>query len=157
MWRITWRPFLEVISKVSVRDLCERKYSHKRLSEDFSGKFKEIRAKIFRTPKNLPAPTSMAEWTLMLLLQAVEIEFSGWTCCLLSFENLRRTLSAAKSQTQNLSNAFGFTALRFFYVSTTSFSFSASFTLSLAWSAFTIWNCNRCSGVTVYSKSWSHE
>jgi len=33
------------------------KYSHKELPETFSGKFEDIRAKIFRTAKNLPAPT----------------------------------------------------------------------------------------------------
>jgi len=36
---------------------CGRKYSHKELPESFSGRFGEIRAKIFRTPKNLPAAT----------------------------------------------------------------------------------------------------
>ena len=37
----------------------EGKYSHKILPEKFSGMFKEIRAKLFRTPKNLPAPAPM--------------------------------------------------------------------------------------------------
>ena len=36
------------------------KYSYKDLPKDFSGKFGEIRAKIFRIPKNLPTPTLMA-------------------------------------------------------------------------------------------------
>jgi len=33
-----------------------RIHSHKKWSKIFSGKFGEIRAKILRTPKNLPAP-----------------------------------------------------------------------------------------------------
>ena len=49
--------FLEVIPKEDVHDLCGRKYSHKEMPENFSGKFGEIRSKIFRNPKNLPAPT----------------------------------------------------------------------------------------------------
>jgi len=32
---------------------------HKKWPNNFSGKFGEIRAKIFHTPKNLPAPTLM--------------------------------------------------------------------------------------------------
>ena len=35
------------------------KYSNKELLENFSGKFGEIRAKIFRTSKPFPAPTPM--------------------------------------------------------------------------------------------------
>jgi len=35
------------------------KYSHKELDEKFSGKFVEMRAKIFRTPKNVPASSPM--------------------------------------------------------------------------------------------------
>jgi len=31
--------------------------AHKKWPKDFSGKFGEIRAKILRIPKNLPAPT----------------------------------------------------------------------------------------------------
>jgi len=58
-----WRPtreeshedlFLEVIPKMM-------KYSHKELPETFSGKFREIWAKILCTPKNLTAPTSMLD------------------------------------------------------------------------------------------------
>ena len=49
--------FLKVIPKEDVHDLCGRKYSHKEMPENFSGKFGEIRSKIFRNPKNLPAPT----------------------------------------------------------------------------------------------------
>ena len=49
--------FLEVIPKVGVHNLCGKNYSHKELPENFSGKFGEIRAKIFRTPKTLPALT----------------------------------------------------------------------------------------------------
>jgi len=33
-----------------------RKHSNKKWPKHFSDKFGEIRAKIFRTPKNLPAP-----------------------------------------------------------------------------------------------------
>jgi len=44
--------FLEIIPKMM-------KYSHRELPEKFSSKFGEIRAKIFRTPKTLSAPTSM--------------------------------------------------------------------------------------------------
>jgi len=51
--------FWEVISKDGVYDLCGRKYSHKGFPDNFSGKFEEYRAKIFRTPKTLPAPTHM--------------------------------------------------------------------------------------------------
>jgi len=40
-----------------------RKYSHKKWPKIFSGKFEEIRAKILRTSKNLPAPTPMADMT----------------------------------------------------------------------------------------------
>jgi len=40
-------------------DLCVWKYSNKKLSKNFLGKSGEIRAKIFRTPKNLPAPIPM--------------------------------------------------------------------------------------------------
>jgi len=38
--------------------------SHKKWPKNFSGNFGEIRAKIFRTPKNLPAPTPMREQVL---------------------------------------------------------------------------------------------
>ena len=44
-----WRP--------SQTKVCLRKCSHKKWPKRFSGKFGEIRAKIFRTPKNLPDPT----------------------------------------------------------------------------------------------------
>jgi len=33
--------------------VCGKKYSDKELPENFSGKFGEIRAKIFRTPKKV--------------------------------------------------------------------------------------------------------
>jgi len=56
MGRSTWRLFW----RSSKSDLCGRKYSHKVLPGNFSGKFREIRAKIVRTPKNWPAPTPMA-------------------------------------------------------------------------------------------------
>jgi len=36
-------------------------HKHKKWPKIFSGKFEEIRAKILRTPKNLPAPTTMDE------------------------------------------------------------------------------------------------
>jgi len=36
--------------------------------EKFSGKFEGIRAKIFRTPKNLPAPTPMYSFNLSFYL-----------------------------------------------------------------------------------------
>jgi len=39
------------------------KYWHKELPEKVSGKFWEIRAKIFRSPKNLPVPTPMEQKT----------------------------------------------------------------------------------------------
>jgi len=45
-------------------NLCGRKFSHKDLPKRFSGKFGENRAKIFLTPKNLPAPISMG-WNTM--------------------------------------------------------------------------------------------
>jgi len=41
------------------------KNSHKKWSKNFSGKFEEIRAKILRTPKNLPS-TPMADITRTL-------------------------------------------------------------------------------------------
>jgi len=47
--------FLEVIPKTVVM----RNSSHKKWPKNFSGKFGKIRAKILRTPKNLPAPTRM--------------------------------------------------------------------------------------------------
>jgi len=43
-----------------------RKYSHKKWSKNFSGKFEESREKILRTPKNLPAPSPMAKTTCTL-------------------------------------------------------------------------------------------
>jgi len=52
-----WRPRF-VISTKGLHVLCERKFLWKRRT-NFSGKFGEIREKIFRTPKNLPAPTPM--------------------------------------------------------------------------------------------------
>jgi len=53
--KITWRSFLEVIRK----NILHEKYSHKKWPKIFLGKFGEIRAKILRTPKKLPAPTPM--------------------------------------------------------------------------------------------------
>ena len=47
--RITWRPFSGGHPK---NDLCGRKYSHKELPKNFSGRFGEIWANIFRIPKN---------------------------------------------------------------------------------------------------------
>jgi len=55
--RITWRPFSEVIPK---EGLLEKIFAQK-VAQNFSGKFGEIREKILRTPKNLPAPTPMVE------------------------------------------------------------------------------------------------
>jgi len=54
-------------------DLCGRKYSHKELPEKFSGKFGEIRAKIFRNPKNLPAPTPMGDCLSLLKFLATRL------------------------------------------------------------------------------------
>ena len=48
---------LEVIRKT----LVMRKYSHKKWSKNFSGKFGEIRAKILCSPENFPALTPMSE------------------------------------------------------------------------------------------------
>jgi len=47
--------------KTFLYDLCKRKYSLKELPESFSGRFGVISAKIFRTPKHLPALTSMSQ------------------------------------------------------------------------------------------------
>jgi len=63
MQKNTWRPFFiprsslkrEVIPKKGLHDLWGKKFVGK-VAQNFSGKF-GIRAKIFRTPKNLPAPT----------------------------------------------------------------------------------------------------
>jgi len=48
--------------KGGVHDLCGRKYSQKSCP-NFSGKFGEIRTKIFRIPENLAAPTPMHSGT----------------------------------------------------------------------------------------------
>jgi len=51
--------FIDVNLKKVVHDLCMfvgRKYSHKKLTKNISGKFGEIRAKTYRTPKDLPVP-----------------------------------------------------------------------------------------------------
>ena len=53
----TWRPFLEATPKKLLRDLCGRKFVGKSCTKILSGKFREIRAKILCTPKNLSAPT----------------------------------------------------------------------------------------------------
>jgi len=42
------------------------KNSHKKWYKIFSAKFEEIRTKILRVPKNLPAPTPMADVTRSL-------------------------------------------------------------------------------------------
>jgi len=47
---------LVILPKAGVHDFCRRKYSHNNLL----GKFGESQAKIFSTPKNVPAPTLMA-------------------------------------------------------------------------------------------------
>jgi len=72
-WRLTWfdftkwhptfaekhmKTFFEVIRKKGLNDLCGRHFVGKSRTKFFSGKFGEIRTKILRTQKNLPAPTS---------------------------------------------------------------------------------------------------
>jgi len=52
--------------KISLHKLCRRKYSHKKLPENF-GQVWGNSDKIFRTPKNLHAPTPV--------LQAVGVSF----------------------------------------------------------------------------------
>jgi len=60
-----WHPtfaqkhFFEVIPKKGFHDLSGKKNCRQKLHKNFSGKFQEIRAKIFRTTKNLIAPTPM--------------------------------------------------------------------------------------------------
>ena len=57
----TWRPFLEVTPTNS--DLCGREFVGKSCTKSFSGKFREIREKILRNTKNLPAPKPMMKST----------------------------------------------------------------------------------------------
>ena len=52
----TWSPFLEVRPKKGLHDLCGRKSVGEVAQKLFGQKFGEIRVKILRTPKNLPAP-----------------------------------------------------------------------------------------------------
>ena len=47
-------------TKRGFHDLCGRKFAGKCSTKTFSGKFGGIRAKILRTPANLPAPTPMS-------------------------------------------------------------------------------------------------
>ena len=64
------------------------KYSHKELPETFSGKFEDIRAKIFRTAKNLPAPTPVRTKRhtagvspfLVVWWKSVDIVYPGKSC-----------------------------------------------------------------------------
>jgi len=49
--RITWKWHLEVIPKKSLHNPWGRKYPHKKLPENFSAKFREIRAKSILPPK----------------------------------------------------------------------------------------------------------
>ena len=51
----------EIHMKTFLYDLCGRKYQLQEFPENFLGKFGDIRAKIFRTPKHLPAPTPMSQ------------------------------------------------------------------------------------------------
>jgi len=51
--------FWSVTSKKDLNDLCGRKFVGKSCIKVFSGKFGEIREKILRTSKDLPAPTPM--------------------------------------------------------------------------------------------------
>jgi len=47
--------------KTFLYDLCGRKYQLQEFPENFLGKFGDIRAKIFRTPKHFPALTPMSQ------------------------------------------------------------------------------------------------
>jgi len=58
--------FLEVTPKKGLDDLCGRKFVGKIAQKNFSVKFEEIRAKILRTPKNLPVPTPVMKRYLHL-------------------------------------------------------------------------------------------
>jgi len=63
------KTFLEVIRKM----VFMRKYSHKKWPRNILGKFGDIRAKILRTQKNLPAPT-------FLLSRVASLAFRGKNC-----------------------------------------------------------------------------
>jgi len=59
------------------------KYSHKELDEKFSGKFVEMRAKIFRTPKNVPASSPMLAtpsvgFDFREVTQGMEMQLGHW-------------------------------------------------------------------------------
>jgi len=64
-----------------------RKYSHKK----FSGKFGEIRAKILRTPKYLPAPTPMC-WNVTQSELFLEESVVYYTSVCLFFQSVWRVL-----------------------------------------------------------------
>jgi len=54
------RPFFGIHTKKGIRDLCGRKFVGK-VAQKFFRQFGKIRAKILRTPKNLPTATSMTQ------------------------------------------------------------------------------------------------
>ena len=62
----TWRPFLGGHTKKKSSWSFWEKICRKNCTKNFSGKFGEIRAKILRTPKDLPAPTPMMKRHLCL-------------------------------------------------------------------------------------------
>jgi len=66
VFRITWRP----IWRSSQKQLLWEKLFPLKVAQNFWRKFGEIRAKILRTPKNLPAPTPM-----ILVHEQIEITY----------------------------------------------------------------------------------
>ena len=61
MQKNTWRPFFGGHTKIRSSWSLWEKICRQKSNKNFSAKFGEIRAKILRTPKNLPAPTRISQ------------------------------------------------------------------------------------------------